>query len=161
MAQPAEFDLAEELLAFDNDTSVTELSAELGRGDLGRFRTLVRDIVVSSTSAEDLKERVRTWNLEVRRYERRPDRVRSFNLFGVLAAATASMVSGSETLKSIVPVVALALPYLLTKTNEDLIQRTPLLGTIMDWANGNAAGTPTRAVLLSRMRKRVRGMGDL
>jgi hypothetical protein len=57
-----------------------------------------------------------------------------------------------------VPIVSLLLPYLLTKANEDAIRESPALGSVLDWANGNAAGVAPEAVLLARMRKRVTGM---
>jgi len=157
ITSPREFDLAEDLLAFDNDTDIIEFTTELGRGDLGRFRSLVRDIAQEAQTKDEIRESVRRWNEEVRRYDRRPDRVRSFNLLGVLLTA-ASMMSGNTALAQVVPVVALLLPYLYTKANEEAIRESSTIGSLLDWANGNAAGTRPQAVLLSRMRKRVAGM---
>jgi hypothetical protein len=157
VAMPMEFQLAEQLLAFDGDTDIVEFTTELGRGDLGRFRNLVQGIAQGFHTRDEVREQVQMWNKAVRQYERRPDRVRSFNLLGILLAAT-SMMSSNETLRTAVPIVSLLLPYLLTKANEDAIRESPALGSVLDWANGNAAGVAPEAVLLARMRKRVTGM---
>lgn len=156
-ASPREFELAEDLLAFDNDTNILDFVTELGDGDLGRFRTLVRDVVRPGRTPEEVAEIVEMWNAQVRHYERRPDHVRSCNIVGLLLAA-GSFMSPSETIHTVVPLVSLLLPYLLTTTTEDKVREIPALGELLDWSNGTLAGAAPQAVLLSRMRKRVAGM---
>lgn len=158
-AAPKEFALAEDLLAFDNDTNVLEFVSELGKGDLARFRTLIREIASAERTPEEIAALLETWNAQVRQYERRPDRLKSFNIVGLLLAA-GSTLSANVAVHSIVPLIALLLPFVLTKANEDTVREVPSVGAVFDWANATLAGTAPPAVLLSRMRKRVVGMRE-
>ncbi len=101
---PRELLLAEELLAFDNDTNVIEFVGELGKGDLARFRRLV-DELAGTQSEEALAEKVRMWNKQVRSYERRPDPLRSFNIAGI-ALVAASQFSPIDVIRAVVPLMA-------------------------------------------------------
>jgi len=157
VASARQFDLAEELLAFDNHTDVLDFVTDLGSGDLARFRELVPSIARGSRPEAELRELVSAWNGQVRAYERKPDRVKTYGLAG-LALAGASAASASETIRSVVPLVAPLIPFLTTKMTEDEVRDSPLVGRLLDWANATLAGTAPEAVLLSRLRKRVAGM---
>jgi hypothetical protein len=155
---PRELTLAEELLAIDNDTNVFEFVTEIGKGDFARFGRVVGDFAGTGTD-EEIAEKVRMWNAQVRHYERRPDRLRSFGVGGIVLAA-ASQFSPNETLRSAVPLLVPFMPLLVTQFSEELVRDSAIAGRLADWANGALAGAAPEAVLLSRMRKRVAGMKD-
>jgi hypothetical protein len=157
VASPREFELAEELLAFDNDTDVIDFVTTLGSGDLARFRELVPSIARGSRPEADLRELVSAWNSQVREYERKPDRIKAYGLAGI-AMAGASAAASNDAIRSVIPLVAPLVPFLTTKLTEDLTRDSELVGRLLDWANGALAGTAPEAVLLSRLRKRVGGM---
>jgi hypothetical protein len=154
-----ELSLAEELLAFDNDTNVVDFVTDLGRGDLARFRDLVAGFSRGGKSEDDVRALIRDWNGQVRHYERRPDRVAKFSLVGVLLGAS-SQLSDNEAVRTLVPVIAPFVPMLVTLVNEDAVRESALLGQLVDWANATIAGAAPEAVLLSRMKKRIAGMSD-
>jgi hypothetical protein len=157
VAPVRQFDLAPELLSFASDTDVLDFVNELGTGDLARFRELVPSIVRPSRSDQEVRELIAAWNAQVKKYERKPDRIKAYGLAG-LALAAASQISPSETLRTVVPLIAPLVPYLTTRIAEDLARESHLIGRLVDWANGMMAVAAPDAVLLSRMRKQVAGM---
>ncbi|WP_147451933.1 hypothetical protein [Corallococcus sp. CA041A] len=159
LTRARELELTGEILAFDNDTNVVEFATQLGDGDLTRFRDMLLNLGSSTADVEGQKEIIRLWNEQVRHYERRPDRLKSFNIAGI-ALAGASALSPNETISKIVPIVSLFVPMMMTLLLEDKVRENPHIGELLDWANATLAGTHPNAVLLSRMRKRISGMSE-
>jgi hypothetical protein len=155
--RPNELTLAQDLLAFDNDTNVIDFVSDLGKGDLARIGPLIAGLANGTT--EESREKLRLWNAQVRHYERRPDRLRTFGVSGIVLAA-ASQLSSDGNIRSIVPLMAPLMPLLMTQLNEELVRDSAVVGALQDWANGALAGAAPGAVLVSRLRKRVAGMKE-
>ena len=157
LARASQFDVAEGLLVIDSKVDVIDFVTTLGEGDMGRFHDLVRGIARPGRPPEEVSELVSMWNRQVRQYERRPDRVKSMRLGGLLLG-TAAKVAGAPDLLSLSAAVLPALPALLTYVQEDLMGERASLGTVMDDLNARLAGVQRDAVLLARLRKLVKGM---
>lgn len=151
---PARFDVAKELLVVDNDVDILDFVNELGTGDLSRFRELVAGLARPERKKEDRDELIAMWNSQVRAYERRPDRVKTMGLAGFALSAVANAVGHPNVLS----VSGLLLPGLLTYVQEDATAASRELGIILDAMNARLAGVTRDAVLLARMKRRVKGM---
>lgn len=153
--RPRELVLAEQLLAFDNDTNVVEFANEIGNGDLARVRKILGGL--SRLDDETAQDAIELWNSQIRSYERKPDRLKGFNIAGIVLAA-ASRASPNQTVREVVPILATLVPGLMTYLDQELVSDSVAAGKIVDWANGTLAGAAPDAVLISRMRKRLAGM---
>lgn len=154
IAGPSHFEVANELLVLDNDVEIFDFVRELGDGDLSRFRDLVTNLARPDRSAEERAEIIAMWNSQMRAYERRPERMKSMGIAGI-ALGLGGRVLG---VPDVVSFSALFLPAILTQLHEDAGQSSRLVGTILDTLNALLANVQTDAVLLARMRKRVKGM---
>jgi len=157
LARATEFSVAKDLLVVDSDVDVLDFIHELQVGDLARFRELVRGVARPSRTAEEIEEAVSMWSRQISAYERRPDRLRSMSLVG-FALGALSKVIGAPDLVSISAVVGAALPAAITLLNEEVVGERASVGAIVDSANARLANVQPGTVLLSRMRKLVRGM---
>jgi hypothetical protein len=157
LARASEFEVAEELLVVDSDVDVLDFVTTLGEGDMARFRGLVRGIARPGRPAEEIDDLVAKWNRQVRAYERRPDRLKSMGLGGLLLG-TAAKLAGAPDIVSLSAAVLPGIPALLTYVQEDLVGERASLGTVLDGLNARLATVPREAVLLARLKKLVKGM---
>ena len=157
LARAARFDVAQELLVIDNDADIIDFVTVLGAGDLARFRDLVSGLARPGRPPDEINELVAMWNGQVRQYERRPDRLKSMALGGLLLGAAAKVV-GAPDLVALSAVVLPAIPALVTYAQEDLVGKSAALGTMIDGLNARLAGVHREAVLLARLKKLVKGM---
>ncbi|MGK3966823.1 hypothetical protein WMF01_40285 [Sorangium sp. So ce1667] len=157
LARATEFSVAKKLLVLDNDVDVFDFVHELQAGDLARLRALVRGIARPSRTAEEIEDIVSMWNRQISAYERRADRLKTMSLAG-FALGAVSKVSGVPDLVSISTVIAAAMPAALTILNEEVAGERASVGGFIDGINARLANVQPSAVLLSRMRKMVKGM---
>jgi hypothetical protein len=156
LARPSQFAVAEDLLVINNDVDIVDFITTFGSGDLARFRDLVRNLARPGRSKEECQELIDLWNRQVRRYDRKTDRIKSMGLVGLLLGSAARF--GMPDLVPVSAVVGLLLPAALTLTQEEWIGKSPELGMVMDGMNATLAGVQPNAVLLARLKKLVKGM---
>jgi hypothetical protein len=145
------------MLVIDSEVDVIDFVRTLGQGDMTRCRDLVRNIARPGRSTEKNADIIATWNRQVRAYERRPDRLKSMGIGGLLLG-TATKLAGAPDLVSLSAAVLPAIPAVLTYAQEELVGERASLGATIDSLNARLANVHRDAVLLARLKKLVKGM---
>lgn len=157
LARPSQFEVAKDLLVINNDVDIIDFVTALGEGDMARFRDLVRSLARPGRSEEECSELVDLWNRQVRRYDRKTDRLKSMGLAG-LVLGPGTRLLGMPDIVSLSAAVLPFLPAALTLIQEELVGASPHLGAVVDKMNATLAGVQPHAVLLARLKKLVKGM---
>jgi hypothetical protein len=158
---PETFVALEDLLAVDSDVPLVPFAKELASDDINRLRACVQGLASWNLDRDYMGDAVDKFNAEVRRYERRTDRLRSLNVVGFVASAALAGASAASPsfrqaigpFASLGPAMASGL-FLLVR--EQLASASPKLSAAIDHANAMLAGVPANAVLVSRLRKEVK-----
>lgn len=158
---PEVFAVLDGILAVDNDVPLLPFATELAGPDIDRLREVVLRVAAWNVDLDYQREAIAKFNAEVRRYERRYDRLRSLNIVGFgasvgMATATAmdpTLGSTLGPLASLGPALAAGL-FLLAK--EELAARSGAFASALDFTNGLLAGVRPEAVLVSRLRREIK-----
>jgi hypothetical protein len=147
------------LLALDNDVPVVEFATDFKGADVARLRHLINEMAAWNQDDATLESAITRFNREVRRYERHPDRLKTLNLVGLVPAA-ATAVCMPESLGPWGKFVPLGLWLIgaLISTGLEPTAKGPVGGRLLDYANGLLATKTPNAVLVSRVKKQIRGM---
>ncbi len=159
VADPRQFKALDGLLALDNDIPALEFANDFKGGDIKRFRAILAGIASENQDDDFLNETLNKYNAEVRRYEKRENRLRTYNTAAFISATIAA-TSATASLGGAAPFVPLGVWLLgvaLARGSEPTVGG-PVMGRLWDYANGLLALEPPRAVLLSRLRKQVSAM---
>lgn len=156
------FALLDEILTIDNDVPLLTFAQEWASGDIERLRKFIVDLANWKQEPESRQEAIDAFNAEVRRYERRPDRLKAFNIVGLcLSAAVAFGVTANPELRqspamlfSSAGIAMASIVFHLGR--EELTNKSKHLSAALDWTNALLAGVQPEAVLVSRLRKEVK-----
>lgn len=157
VVDPRVHGIVDGLLAIDSDAPLKEFATHFRGGDIERFRALVTDLAKWNQDEGQLQVEVERFNAEVRRYERRPNRLRTMSVASLVAAtaAEAAPVLPPE-LKHLahLPLGVWLLGTLIGRAAE-ATPKSALLGSLWDRANGLLAQAPAKSVLVSRLRQQL------
>ena len=130
------------ILAIDNDASLRDFVSAMDGESVDRLRTIVRSIAEANLDDEFLQNAIDTFNERVRTFERRDEKLRSLDLL-----TAAGVIVGAATHQPLIGLGGWALKYLV---------RNPQGGRIHDALNALATWSPTDAILVSRIGKRLK-----
>lgn len=147
------------LLGLDNDVPVVDFAREFVGADVQRLRRAVRDITIWNQDDDMLERAIEAYNRDVRQYEKRPDRLKTFNVVGMVPAiaAAAAFPELLGPYGRFLPLGLWMLGVLITSNTEPKHQG-PAVGRLIDYVNALLAAETPRAVLLSRLRKQVKAL---
>jgi len=154
--------VAQEILSVDDAVPIVEFAKSFRGGEVDRFRALVSRIRAENATEEQVATAVSEFNAAVRHYAQRPDRVKNWELLGALqlastVAATLVVPEAKATVFA-VSLGALLLRVLVNAAVEDAGPKNAVLSGWVDTMNATLAGTSPDAVLVARMKKRLRTM---
>ncbi len=155
-APPAILTAVADLLAIDNDAPVLDFAEEFSSATISRLRELVLKLARENPTPDAMEDAIRSFNADVRRYEKRPDRLRSVNLVGMLADIAGASGVLHPTMERIVPLAGNVVSSMLAIAIEEMPRRYEAPGKIVDFLNSALAGqTNAGTVLVARTRKDV------
>lgn len=155
-APPAILAAVADLLAIDNDVPVLDFAGEFSSATISRLREFVLGLVRNNSTPEAMEDAIRSFNADVRHYEKRADRLKRINLVGILAGIVGASGVLDPTMERIVPLVANVLSSIVGIVIEEVPRRYEGPGKIVDFLNSALAGqTNAGTVLVARTRSDV------
>jgi hypothetical protein len=158
VADPRVHGIVDGLLAIDNDIPLLEFAKGFRGADVDRFRSIVTELATWNQEDSYLQQAVERFNAEVRQCESKPNRLRTMNVTSLIAAVAAEAAPAlPHALHNIqhLPVGVWLLGVLLGFANEPT-PKSGVVGRLWDHTNGLLGRTSPRAVLVSRLRQRVK-----
>ena len=138
------------VLCLDNDASISEIEETFNGSDL---RLLQKAIYENANSNDALLEYISSINIQVRKFEKKQNKLKKMDLLGLVGAASA--LSGAfaapaaATVAAFIPISAWVLQKVFLQS-DSFAQ-----GPILDWIRAKSAVTSQDAVLISRLRQHI------
>lgn len=145
-----------DMLSINNDVPVLDFAADFSSATINRLREIVLKLAGDNPTPEAMEDAIRLFNADVRRYEKRPDRLKRINMVGIFAGIAG--VSGvlDPTMERIVPLIGSILGPILDIVVEEVPRCYEGPGKIVDFLNSALAGQRNAgAVLVARTRNDV------
>lgn len=148
-----------DLLAIDNKVSVVDFAREFSSADIRRLRKLVSRLARENVDADFLRDAIATFNAEVRRYEKRPDLLKSLNVVGLFSAGAVAAGCIDPSVQKLVPLAGIVLGFLVNRMLDEAPRYSAVAGGVIDFCNSVLTGRMNPdAVLVARVRKDVARM---
>ncbi|MDA8153507.1 MAG: hypothetical protein M0003_12525 [Acidithiobacillus sp.] len=154
---PLALTAVEDILAIDNDVPVLDFAEEFSSVTIRRLRDFVFNISKDNLDKESLDSAIRSFNREVRHYEKRADRLKYVDIVGLLAGGlTAAGAVVNPDIARMIPLAGQILGILLRIAVDEAPRRYEDAGRIVDFLNAVLAfQSNSDAVLVARARKDV------
>lgn len=145
-----------DLLAIDSKVSAVEFSKEFSSADINRLRDLILRLTRENVEQDQLSDAIRKFNAEVRRYEKRPDLLKSLNVVGLISAGTVAAGVIDSSVQKSVPLAGILLGFVVNRIIDEVPRYSAVAGRIVDFLNSVLTGRANPgAVLVARARKDV------
>lgn len=156
-APPRALAAVADILVIDNDVPVLDFAENFSSATINRVRKFILKIIEDNPTTESVEAAIRSFNKEVRHYEKRADRLQRVNIIGFLAGlAVASGEVVNPDIARLVPLVGEALGFFLRTFIDKAPRRYERVGAFVDFLNSVLAGRKNPdAVLVAHTRKDV------
>ncbi|MDC0674217.1 hypothetical protein [Nannocystis radixulma] len=145
------------MLALDNKVPIVPFAREFSSSDIRRLRTVMRRLTSENMDEDFLRKAIDDYNVSIRQYERRPDRLKVVNLIGLTAAMITAFGLVEGPVRTYLPLMGAMLGPLLNVAIDEGPAKSESVGKIVDYLNGVlAGGVPPEAVLVARAKKQVK-----
>jgi hypothetical protein len=152
------YSVMDKILAVDADAPLIEFAKTFSGPDIDKFRNLVLRMARENLDPETLEQSVMAFNSAVKQYENKPNRLKSWDIRGLLVAGAGALAVRHPELgvAPLIPFGGWLLGLMVTLMGEGLASRSRIAGAIHDMLNGLLSRTPADAVLVSRMRGQLK-----
>lgn len=133
------------ILPMTNNIPVLEIANAFAGSDIDRFRALIHTMAKYNTTPEDLEQTIKGFNNEVKKFVGRDKFTNFYDVAGVLISLNSN---------AIIPPTGWLIWFL-----EDFLQKymdSSLFGSVLDTFKGITTLTPANAVLINRMRNKLK-----
>jgi len=150
------------LLGISNDMPLLPFAREFGRGNITGLRKLIFRLLSENVDPDTLQKALDDFNAEVRECERRPDRLRVFEITSLASIAIRLADQEGAFWESLGKCLDLVfLPVLLLRMVDDKhLAEHPGIGAFLNCLKGRLARRSPETVLVCRARKHIKILGS-
>ncbi len=143
------------ILSVDSDAPVIDFAKAFESGDISRLRKFLFRISNDCNSMEDAESIVRSFNKDVRNYERKSEQLGEWKISGFLQAALglAGTMISSRKPELGMTMAGIPLGFWLIDVLSSNRSKNEVLGTAIDTLEGILTGSKPDVVLVARMKK--------
>lgn len=145
-----------DLLAIDNRVSIVHFAKEFSSAEVNRLRDLVLRLTRENVDPDYLAHAIDGFNAEVRRYEKRPDLLKSVNVVGFFSAGAVAAGAVDPEIQKVVPLAGMLLGFVVNRIIDELPRYSATGGRVVDFLNSALTGRASPdAVLVARARREI------
>jgi hypothetical protein len=145
-----------DLLAIDSRVAIVDFAKEFSSSDVSRLRELVLRLARENVDPDYLAQAISSFNAEVRRYEKRPDLLKSVNVVGMFSAGAVAAGAVDPALQKVVPLAGMLLGFVVNRIIDEIPRISGTGGRVVDFLNSALTGRVNPdAVLVARAGKEI------
>jgi hypothetical protein len=145
-----------DLLAIDSRVAIVDFAKEFSSSEVSRLRELVLRLARENVDPDYLAQAISSFNAEVRRYEKRPDLLKSVNVVGMFSAGAVAAGAVDPALQKVVPLAGMLLGFVVNRIIDEIPRISGTGGRVVDFLNSALTGRLNPdAVLVARARKEI------